>query len=127
MLAQILTLKLGSESFKLRWDMHAIAVFERLTGGNGLVGVEVTVGNLAAVLWAAIDSYAASRDEDAPVSYRRFATLVDTDEKMQHAVEIAAQLLQLNAPDEAAKKPAGKGGRAAAKRSRSGAATKSGP
>ena len=123
MLPKILTLKLGDESFRLRWDMHAIGTLERLTGTNGLEGIIVNVSNMTAVLWSALDAYAASRDEDAPISYRRFGTLIDTEDKIKHAFEVGTELLQLNAPEES--KPSGKGGKAA-KHSRSDAATKSG-
>lgn len=81
------------QSFRLRWDMHAIATFEELTGANALVGIQVNVRNLRAVLWAAIDAAAAAKDEDAPVSFRRFGTLLADEDEIAAAVKEAARLI----------------------------------
>lgn len=88
-------LEVGGQTFGLRWDMHAVATLERMTGESVMMGdgIEITAGNLLAVLWSCVDSDAASRDEEAPVSFRRFGTLFASMEEMQEAAQLAVDLI----------------------------------
>lgn len=94
------TIEIGEQTFGLRWDMNAIATFERLTGESVLLGdgIKVTAGNMLALLWSCIDADAASRDEDPPISFRRFGSLLQAGEDMTKATQAAIDLIAENAP-----------------------------
>lgn len=101
MQASTVDLKLGEDTYRLRWDMGAMATFEQLTGENALDGIPVTVRNVVALVWAAVDADYASRDQETPVSFRKFGSLLDTDEKQAAALKVAAKLLGLESPPKA--------------------------
>lgn len=114
-----LDLGIGRESFWLRWDMHAIATFERIAGVDALAGFSVNVANVLDMLWSALDADAAARNEVAPVPHRQWATLFAPSD-MQKLVDAATELLRYSMPEpEAGKAPARKGNRAKKSRSRS--------
>lgn len=79
--------------FRLRWDMHAISTFEELTGDNAFAGFKINVHNIRAALWAAIDAHAASNDEEAPVSFRKFGTLLIDEDEVARASEEVFKLI----------------------------------
>lgn len=106
----------------MRWDMHAIATFERLAGVSAVDGFEISVSNAIDVVWSAIDADAASRDEDAPVSRRKFGTMmVPSDaQKLMNAI---TELLGYSMPEPKPEKKVTARKRSRAKKSRSRSST----
>lgn len=123
------TFELDGVTYRLRPnDMNYFAKIEELTEHreNALLGVRVNASSVLAVLYAAIWSDYAARDEEPPMSYRQFGSLINSEEKRERAVEVVAELLGLNTPEAEPDTGQTDPQPAPARRSRSRGATRSG-
>lgn len=115
---------IGGKEYRLRWDMHALATLEELTGINTFLGVVVNVRNVRAVLWAALDAAAAHNDEDCPIPFRKLGGYFEDEADIEKALRVMTRLVGSEEEQqklEDAKNPPA----AAARPSRSRAATRS--
>jgi hypothetical protein len=92
------TLRINDESYSLRWDMNAIASVEELTGENALLGFQISVRNIRAVLWSAIDAAAAAKGKEAPITLRQLGSLFETEEEVLETIPVVTRLIGANMP-----------------------------
>jgi hypothetical protein len=97
--ARTVRMEIGGKPYDLRWDMHAIAVVEELTGENALAGFHVNVRNIRAVIWAALDAAAAVKNEPAPITYRQIGSFFEDDEAIAGALVAFNNLINDNSPE----------------------------
>lgn len=112
---EIASLTLGEETFRLRWDFGAMAVWRQHGGADAAKGI-ITEGNMLAALYAAISADARARDVEPPITIGRLGSLLDDGVKVERAFQLLnEQIGAYDARTEAARNGAGKGARRARK------------
>lgn len=105
---EVTVLELGEETFRLRWDFGAIAIWQRSAGDDAAEG-KVTAENMLFALHAAISADARSRDVEVPVTIGRLGSLLDDGVKVEQAFKLLDTLIRdYAARTEAARDGAGK-------------------
>lgn len=112
---EVTILDVGEESFRLRWDFGALAIWRRTAGDDAAQG-KITEDNMLAALYAAIAADARARDVEVPITIGRLGSLLDDGVKVERAFELLGKLIgDYAARTEAARDGAGKGAKKAAK------------
>lgn len=102
------TLTIGDRTFRIRWDAGAAcmaetqlkrmareagATREEVDAINILNGADMSLPTALAFLYGAIYAGAAERDEDAPVSFRKLGSLLDSDARQNEAFAAMSDLI----------------------------------